>query len=193
MHCCSMLQRDCPNRIRRNSDPDADGDGLIGVSDLLALLGVFQEEDMDNDGIWDSQDDCVGEYDACGVCNGEVILGPLQFACFFRRIRIRGNSDWQPMLDCRKSPNGTLRERRCYSRQLQRKRMGFHHKRRCGGLRRGPVASNTPIHACDPAWSLNEYGRLYNWYAVDDTRGLCPSGWHVPTDESGWLWSWNLG
>ena len=23
-------------------DPDADGDGLIGVSDLLALLGVFQ-------------------------------------------------------------------------------------------------------------------------------------------------------
>lgn len=36
--------------------------------------------------------------------------------------------------------------------------------------------------ACDPDWSLNEYGRLYNWYAVDDERGLCPSGWHVPTD-----------
>jgi uncharacterized protein (TIGR02145 family) len=36
--------------------------------------------------------------------------------------------------------------------------------------------------ACDPAWSLNEYGRLYNWYAVGDERGLCPTGWHVPTD-----------
>ena len=36
--------------------------------------------------------------------------------------------------------------------------------------------------ACDPSWSLNEYGRLYNWYAVDDERGLCPTGWHVPTD-----------
>ena len=36
--------------------------------------------------------------------------------------------------------------------------------------------------ACDEAWALNEYGRLYNWYAVDDARGLCPSGWHVPTD-----------
>ena len=36
--------------------------------------------------------------------------------------------------------------------------------------------------ACDPDWSLNEYGRLYNWYAVDDARGLCPTGWHVPTD-----------
>ena len=26
------------------------------------------------------------------------------------------------------------------------------------------------------------YGLLYNWYAVDDSRGLCPTGWHEPTD-----------
>lgn len=26
------------------------------------------------------------------------------------------------------------------------------------------------------------YGMLYNWYAVTDSRGLCPPGWHVPTD-----------
>ena len=31
--------------------------------------------------------------------------------------------------------------------------------------------------------NLADYGRLYNWYAVDDARGLCPSGWHVPTDD----------
>lgn len=27
------------------------------------------------------------------------------------------------------------------------------------------------------------YGKLYNWYAVDDLRGLCPEGWNVPSDE----------
>ncbi len=28
-----------------------------------------------------------------------------------------------------------------------------------------------------------EYGRLYNWYAVNDGRKLCPNGWKVPTHE----------
>lgn len=31
--------------------------------------------------------------------------------------------------------------------------------------------------------NLPSRGRLYNWAAVADTRGLCPSGWHIPTDS----------
>ena len=42
-----------------------------------------------------------------------------------------------------------------------------------------------------PAWCYydndpkngKKYGKLYNWYAVNDTRGLAPDGWHVPTDK----------
>jgi uncharacterized protein (TIGR02145 family) len=35
--------------------------------------------------------------------------------------------------------------------------------------------------------NINTYGRLYNWYAVVDTSGLCPTGWHVPNDDE-----WNV-
>jgi uncharacterized protein (TIGR02145 family) len=37
-----------------------------------------------------------------------------------------------------------------------------------------------------PSTSVSGYvgtlGYLYNWYAVTDSRKLCPDGWHVPTD-----------
>ena len=29
--------------------------------------------------------------------------------------------------------------------------------------------------------NVSDYGRLYTWYAVTDSRGVCPSGWHVPS------------
>ncbi len=41
------------------------------------------------------------------------------------------------------------------------------------------------VYNNDPA-NLATYGRLYNWYAVNDSRGLCPVGFHVPTDSE-WM------
>ena len=45
-----------------------------------------------------------------------------------------------------------------------------------------------------PAWCYydndpengKKYGKLYNWYAVNDPRGLSPKGWHVSNDEE-WI------
>jgi uncharacterized protein (TIGR02145 family) len=42
-----------------------------------------------------------------------------------------------------------------------------------------------------PAWCYYEnktsngsiYGKLYNWYAINDSRGICPEGWHIPNNS----------
>jgi uncharacterized protein (TIGR02145 family) len=38
-----------------------------------------------------------------------------------------------------------------------------------------------------------KYGKLYNWYAVTDSRGLAPEGWHIPTKEDFELLIWYVG
>ena len=34
----------------------------------------------------------------------------------------------------------------------------------------------------DSSLNANNYGALYNYYAVSDANELCPTGWHIPTD-----------
>lgn len=40
---------------------------------------------------------------------------------------------------------------------------------------------------------FSAYGKLYNWYAVNDTRGIAPTGYHIPTDKEWTTLSDNLG
>lgn len=37
------------------------------------------------------------------------------------------------------------------------------------------------------------YGKLYNWFAVNDPRGLAPIGWHIPSDAEWTALSTTLG
>lgn len=66
------------------------------------------------------------------------------------------------------------------------------------GFRNGDLIPQAKSHAQwdaartkkQPAWCYynydskngEKYGKLYNWWAVADPRGLAPLGWHIPTD-----------
>lgn len=70
----------------------------------------------------------------------------------------------------------------------------------------GTVIPNVTVNATwaqlnTGAWSNYEnnvsnnatHGKLYNWYAATDPRGVCPLGWHVPTDAEWQLMESALG
>ena len=209
-------------------DSDLDGDGAVGSGDLLSLLSEFGGSfpDADSDGICDDNDDCVGTYDECGVCNGpgptnEVIL---DITVLYDSVYADQIGEWlvfevgadttftytcAPFFgDC---GDPVSYQGYDYATVLIGDQCWFAENLRNENYENGDVipavlsdsewtsttSGATAVYgegssscytytpdgdACDEAWSLNEYGRLYNWYAVDDTRGLCPSGWHVPTD-----------
>ncbi len=45
------------------------------------------------------------------------------------------------------------------------------------------LSSDTPAYCSIQYNSENDHvlGKSYNWHAVNDSNGLCPMGWHVPT------------
>jgi uncharacterized protein (TIGR02145 family) len=246
-------------------DPDADGDDEIGVNDLLALLGVFEEVDSDGDGIFDSQDDCVGVYDACGVCNGTgvdsdtdgvcddvdpcvgaldacgVCNGPGPNVPVIDEIVYVTDSLFVPPLGTWYVFNYAVDTLYTYVCPVQgctdATAINFNPAaviedgsctyipNQCGGastvtfdghtynlvgignqcwiqenLRSDNYRNGDPIpgNLSNSQWTstpsgaqaaynnsdanLATYGRLYNGYAVNDARGLCPTGFHVPSD-----------
>lgn len=46
----------------------------------------------------------------------------------------------------------------------------------------GNLTTGAWTHYNNDSLNENPYGKLYNWHAVDDSRNVCPTGWHVPTD-----------
>ena len=220
--------------------PDGNGDNLIGVNDLLDLLGVYGDTDYDQDGIWDSADDCVGEYDECGVCNG---LGPTvpvieSIEILYDSLYAEQIDQWlvfevgadttfsytcepgEPVFQACGDPVGyqgydyatVIIGDQCWFAENLRSENYANGDAIPSNLSDSEWSSNTSGgvtvigegsstcnnyspdgDACDDTWSLNEYGRLYNWYAVDDARGLCPSGWHIPTDEEWSVMTDHLG
>jgi uncharacterized protein (TIGR02145 family) len=191
---------------------DSNDNGFVDIEDFLSILGLFGDQDSDGDGLYDSQDNCfdltscnymdsealicsypdavgvcggfcISDLDGDGVCDGDcgdpvsyqgydyatVLIGD---QCWFAenlRSELYRNGDSIPAgLSGSEWLNTTSGAVAVY------------------GESGGCDNYSTDIEPCDPAQSLNEYGRLYNWHAVDDPRRLCPSGWHIPT-QGEWI------
>ena len=190
---------------------DLDNDGAVGSSDLLSLLteyglGIVDE---DSDGVCDEIDDCVGAYDECGVCNGPGALyecgceecveyvdcgDPVSYQGYDYATVLIGEQCWfaenlrsENYLNGDAIPSGLSDSDWVSTTSSTSGAVAVY------GEDAGCEDVSPDIDACDPAQSLSEYGRLYNWYAVDDVRGLCPNGWHVPTDEEWTVMTDHLG
>ena len=68
VHCATDLGRFTNADVMDIAEGACDCDG--NQLDALGVCGGDCAADADSDGICDDVDDCVGELDACGICNG---------------------------------------------------------------------------------------------------------------------------
>ena len=63
----------CPDACDADLDEDGvcdDVDPCVGTVDAIGICGGSCTADLDGDGECDDEDCCVGSYDECGICNG---------------------------------------------------------------------------------------------------------------------------
>ena len=173
---------------------DCDGNQL----DALGICGGGCIADEDGDGICDDEDDCVGAFDECGICNGPGAIydcgceecGTGFVECGdavgyqgydYATVLIGGQCWFAENLRSELYGNGEA-----IPSGLSDSDWGSTGEGAIATYGEGNSTCTTfsPLgDACDEAWSLEEFGVLYNWHAVADTRALCPSGWHVPSND----------
>ena len=158
-------------------DPDFDGNGCYTVLDILSFLVILMPDDA-------GMDSPNPDYDPDYDDNGELTV-----------MDLTGMLTWfgecAPTLLC-ESPTMDGYD---YAVVQIGDQCWFAENLRTTTYADG---SAIPEETDDAAWTglstgarcdydndasnALTYGRLYNWYAVNNGSGLCPSGWHVPTD-----------
>ena len=134
-----LAWNDCPS--------DLDGDGIVGVNDLLALLADFGTECPPEVAEWT----CGDPVDYHGYDYATVQIGE---QCWFAEN-----------LKTEQYQNGDSIPGDLSSAQWT-----------------NTVSGAQAVYGDDEG-NLDLYGRLYNGYAMADARALCPTNWHVPSDE----------
>lgn len=146
---------------------DLDGDGLIGVEDLLQLLNAFGTECPDAEEPSTSEWTCGDPVNYHGYDYATVQIGE---QCWFAenlRTELYQNGD---------SILGDLDDEDWSSTSEGAQSVYGEGISEC-------YAQAPHLDACNEEYSFEQFGILYNWYAVNDARQVCPSGWHVPVSS----------
>jgi uncharacterized protein (TIGR02145 family) len=137
---------------------DLDGDGVIGVNDLMQLLSSFGSDCPEaGDPAGDpatSEFTCGDPVNYHGYDYATVQIGE---QCWFAenlRTESYRNGDAIP---------GELSDSE-WSNAIE------------------TLVGAQAVYNNDTNVLLEQFGRLYNWFATTDPRHLCPNGWHVPSD-----------
>jgi uncharacterized protein (TIGR02145 family) len=181
-------QEACPNIF------DYDNDGNVAVNDFLAMLGYFGDTDADSDGVWDSEDDCL-DLEACNYQ-----ANPTEFCIYYLdALGICGggcqaDEDSDGICDFFSCGDLVSHEGYDYSTVLIGEQCWFSENCRylpevspsSEGSESDPYYyvygyEGTDVEEAKSTDNYAIYGVLYNWPAVM-TEGICPSGWHIPSD-----------
>lgn len=145
---------------------DLDGDGVIGVNDLLELLSSFGSE-------------CVVEPETAEWTCGD----PINYHGYdYNTVLIGGQCWFAENLRTQNYSNGDAINTGLNGPEWANATSGAV---TLYGEDPSPscVDYSPTVDSCDPNEALPAFGRIYNWHAVGDPRGLCPAGWHVPSDN----------
>jgi len=147
--------------------PDTDGDHQIGMQDLLKVIAVYGAVDEDLDHVY-------GSDDACPEVAGPVLGCPAPETCTsvewdgwtYDVVEVEGQCWFAENLRSTHYSNGdSILEANTGS-----------------GVWGNNAGQGVWCHYdLDSTWS-EEYGLLYTGDAVLDERGVCPIGWHLPSD-----------
>jgi uncharacterized protein (TIGR02145 family) len=146
-----------------NDGYDYDGDGACDAGDT----------DDDNDGVpddadCDPQNEFVSEVDVCGVCGGDNTSCPTVTDIdgnVYTTVQIGAQLWMQENLKVTHHNNEDE-----ITHIINDEDWGSYDVGQYG------VYDNDFTNA-------DIYGNLYNWAMVDDDRGVCPEGWHIPSDD----------
>ena len=159
-----------------NYNPDYDANGVIGVDDLLGILSTFGDT-------WDSGDVIVGctypaavEYNPSanvddGSCTFLADCGiQVPHEGYYYSTVLIGEQCWFSE-NCRYLPavSPTIEGSDTSPYYYVSGENGYGYE-------------GTDVAAAKATDNYETYGVFYNWPAVM-TEGICPSGWHIPTDD----------